>query len=242
MPAPETASRLDLAATPTAVRLPPICAACGQSATATVGSATAFERWTDDGEGSPTFSHWEVWRLRLPACEGCRARHETEVRPVPAGTRLASMLRTWYVIGMAGGMAVSLFFARLASESLFRRDVRDAAIPAAVALVFLAIAAAHVALAWRRRRGEWVSPPTSVTAALELCGDPSRPFEPRHHVFVCHNRAFAEAFLAANAERVWDPAGPIARRAGLRRAILVPVLVAVVVLLFAFSLLGGLVR
>lgn len=239
MPAPDCASRVDLAASPSAVRLPPVCAACGQPATTTVESATAFERWTDDGEAPPVFSHWEVWRLRLPVCVGCRARHETEVRPVPAATRLASMLRTWYVIGMAGGAAFSLFFARLASESLFRRDVRDAAIPAAVALVFLAIAAAHVALAWRRRRGEWVSPPTSVTAALQLGDDSSRPFEPRHHAFVCRNRTFAEALLAANADRVWDPDGPIARRAGRRRAALAIALVAVVALLFAISLLVG---
>lgn len=164
------------------------------------------------------------------------------MRPVPAGVRLTSMLRTWYVIGIAGGAAVSLFFARLASESLFRRDVRDAAIPAAAGLVFLAIAAAHVVLAWRRRRGEWVSPPTSVTGALELSDDSSQPFEPCHHAFVCRNRAFAEALLAANAERVWDPDGPLARRAGRRRAALVIVVVAAVALLFAISLLGELFR
>ncbi len=49
------------------------------------------------------------------------------------------MLRAWSVIGLAGGTASTLVFARLASEALFRRDVRDAAILVPVLMSFVVL-------------------------------------------------------------------------------------------------------
>jgi hypothetical protein len=229
--------RLELVGRPGDLAMPDVCACCGAQATERVERAAAFERWTEDE--TPAFSHWAIFRMRLPVCAACAARHREEERPVAARVKVVSLLHTWFSVGLVGGALLAACFAAQAARRAALGDCPGVTLFGLMAGVFALLALGHLVAAVRRRRGEWPTPETSVTACLAFGDDASELFEAERHVYRVAGARFEAAFREANVARLWDPSGPRAPRAERWRLVAAAAIGLLGVLVVVLGLLRG---
>jgi hypothetical protein len=187
------------------IAFPDLCACCGAPARDRIRIERAFEHWSHDRE---SYHWWTFLSLRVPFCAACTAQHRQQERGISLMRRLLLLFQTFTAIPMLGGTAFAGYF-----YSLGLAHPGSAVITNMAAGVFALIGLGAAWAGWRSTRHRAIPIPTAVTGSFLFTDDEAALLEPERHTFSLRNATFAAAFAADNQHRVWDPAGPQARRA-----------------------------
>ena len=174
---------------------PPLCPACGASASAYLDVARIFGRRSRRGGYSRS-----IVRMRIPFCHACAARHEQLV--TPAASLIGSVFRTPAILSLLGAIAVSaiLWIVFIQGGENLSLNGRLYALAGVVSLLGFGI--------WttaRDARFARVPALTEVTKAAEFSENVGFPFG-RRRLYAIRNRAAADAFRTANQDRLWTEA------------------------------------
>lgn len=224
------AHRFELTGDPYALAFPPLCPNCGGAASGSLLIRKIFRR---THAGSNDRTTYEIANARVPFCAACIARHESELERPSALARIVARFATEATIPAIFAGATGAFFLKEAVRKSAQFGPSSMTIPGIVALVCLLIAAACLLSAWHSNEQSEIPPQTSVTLAFDFGDEHSALFDGAHRTYAIRDGTFAEAFIAANAERQWDPASPRAREASRHRTV---VYVAFGILLVATAL------
>lgn len=211
------AHRFELTGDPYSLAFPPVCPNCGGSASGSLLIRKIFRRTHSNSNHRTTY---EIANARVPFCATCIARHESErERPSPLA-RIVARFATEATIPALFSGATGVFFLKEAARKAGEFGPSGATIPGIVALVLLMIAGACLLSAWRSNEKSQIPPQTSVTLAFDFGDEVAAIFDAPHRTYAIRDATFAEAFIAANAERQWDPASPRAREASRHRTVM----------------------
>jgi hypothetical protein len=174
---------------------PPLCPACGASASAYLDVARIFGRPSRRGRSSRSIVH-----MRIPFCQACAARHQQLA--TPAASMFGSFFRTPAVLSLFGAVAVSaiLWIVFIQGGENLSLNGRLYALAGIVSLLGFGI--------WttaREARFVRVPPLTEITKAAEFSENVGFPFG-RRRLYAIRNRAAADAFRTANQDRLWTDA------------------------------------
>lgn len=196
--------RVALSGPPGTLRWPPICAACGSDASATL-PVTRVDlrdwRYTTATRSADHFAIVAVCTIDVPFCAACVARHRGETRGNAAVRAVVSVFSTVYVIPLI--VVVTGLVAGLDPEGFGLAGVPISLPTTATQRAAFALVAAGFAAAvcyqtrWRR-----VPPPTSVTEAFDFSDNLAGWFEPERRVYGMTPARFAQAVIDANRSRV----------------------------------------
>lgn len=200
---PVTARRIELAGTPRSLRWPAICPNCGAPASERITVRKIFRRMLP---GRSLVAHWiyVVGSAAIPFCAACAARHRQCVKTPTRAEVLLRLLVNPLMIPVVGASAFAAIIFRPAVV-----DTRGAPFHGVgVAIVgFLVLTAAWSAVsAWRSTRFYRIPPQTEITRACDFSDELGGFLAGRHRVYAIRNTAFADAFLAANRDRLWTDA------------------------------------
>ena len=189
--------RVELRGAPSRLSWPGLCANCGSPADERVAVTKVFDRALSKGDADG----YRIVTVRVPFCAACALRHSQLSPTMTASERMASYFRHPFVLAPAlpGGAAV--FALWLAIE-----DAPDARslIELLVAAVF-ALIAMGIMVGLRRQTAHLrVRPQTEITRACDFSDDVGTWRQRR--IYSIRNKAFADAFIAANRDRVWTGA------------------------------------
>jgi hypothetical protein len=199
--------------------MPAICIHCGGVASARFYIQKVFERHHDE---SPT-TH-TVESVAVPFCPVCLAAHRRELQTVPPLTRIGMMYKSGVMIGATCQAALALFFL-----------TRGSFVTSAVAAFFFALAAVCARIAFNQTRHLAVPPATTMSSAFDIGDDRSEMFEPERRFYTLRNAQFADAFIAVNRERIWDPASSQAQRAATKRSLAIAVFIVLTIAVVAWG-------
>jgi hypothetical protein len=195
---------------------PGVCAKCRGRARKTLAVERVFTTFEEGSDGN----YWvhSVAAYRVPFCEECVNRHRAELITVPAWRRIRGALFDESGQGIAGVIVFGIGI-WVASTMLQRPPQRLAEILFAS---ILPVAACLVGgtlwlSAWSAARYLAVPEPTSVTGAMDFSEILSEKFEPAWRTFRFRNAEYAELFREANAARLWNPTGAVAKAARRKR-------------------------
>jgi hypothetical protein len=211
---PAAGSRvIELAARLHELAMPAVCINCGGTAAERSFIERVIEHQHSD---SPT--RYSVERVAVPFCPLCLDLHRREQRVTPPLTRIAMMYKSSVMYGATCQAALALFFL-----------TRGNTVTTVVAAFLFLLAAICARIAFNETRYAAVSPATSVSGAFRIGDDASSMFEPERRLYTMRNPRFAEAFIAVNRERIWDPASPQAQRAANKRSFAIAVFIVLAV-------------
>jgi hypothetical protein len=176
---------------------PPMCPACGGPASSHINVARIFGRRSQHG-GFAAYRF--IVRMTIPFCQSCVSRHQQQLQTVPSA--IGSFFRTPGVLSFIGAVAVAviLWWVFVQDAEGVSRDARLYAISGIIALVGLGIF-----ITAREARFLRVPPLTEVTSACDFSDNLGFPFG-RRRFYAIRNRAFADAFVRANHDRLWTDA------------------------------------
>jgi hypothetical protein len=179
------------------VRWPPLCPACGATASTHVNVVKIFGRRAR--YGSHAYYRFIV-RMRIPFCRSCADRQQQLVPAVPSIA--GSFFRTPAVLSIIGAVAVAAILSKifLQGGEAVGLDARLYALGGIVLLVGFGIF-----IAAREARFLRVPPLTEITRACDFSDNVGFPFG-RRRFYAIRNRAFADAFTQANQDRLWTDA------------------------------------
>lgn len=225
--------RIELVGSPRSLVWPNICPNCGQQASERVRVRKVFRRM------QRTRAVGRVWgyvvrSAEIPLCRECAERHRREERRPSTVRVLGHFLLNPLMIPVVGGA----FFARVALEAGARGAGPRPPWWISVGIPgLLAFASAwSLLLAWRSTRFIRIPPRTQIVRACDFSDNLGNLLVGERHVYAIRNAVFADAFLAANAERVFTAE----RRARAERTQLVAgVLVLGTLLVFGLLLYLG---
>ncbi|HET8546634.1 MAG TPA: hypothetical protein VFL57_01445 [Bryobacteraceae bacterium] len=200
--------------------MPAVCINCGGTASQRFHIEKIFEHEHD--ESPTTFS---LRRIAVPFCPLCLDTHRRELRVVPPLARIRMMYNS-------GAMWTATVLAIIAVVLLTRGGM----LPIAIAAFLLLVAAVCALIAFYQTRYLAVPPATSVSSAFGFGGEVSGMFEPERRVLTLRNAQFAEAFVAVNHERIWDPASPQAQHAATKRSFATAVFVVIAIAAVAWGI------
>jgi hypothetical protein len=196
-----------------AVRWPNVCIACGAVSAERVPVTRVFDRdwrFTPVTRSPDEFRIITVQTVHAPVCAACASRHHREALPIGTLRAVLSGLATaWTVPLLIAVLPVLLYvFPELLGEPM---PILPATRTIGQAAVFALVAAAFGLTAWYQTRPRRVTPPTSVTAAFDFSDNLAGIGRPQRRVYGMENGVFAQAFRAANADRVVDSDSPASR-------------------------------
>jgi hypothetical protein len=196
----------ELIGAPRKLAFPQACASCGTPAGRRIRVEKVFRR--EHGEQPATFA---VVGVDVPFCTTCTARHRSEVKHLPAGQRMLTLLRSVLLVPAAGFSIVALTLVAPLANRVADGNWHDALSFLGLVAGFGALGLACAWTAMRQSHRYRVTEPTSVTSAFDFSDDLSETFERERHSYQLRSPRFAEAFVAVNASRVWDSRGRSAR-------------------------------
>lgn len=207
---------------------PALCPNCGDPASRNIIVEKVFRR----ASNTDTPDGYVIEAASPPYCDRCIAQHERELRILSWPQRVAVSLATGVTIAALGSGFMALLFLPDA--------VRDLAHPGfpwllAMVLFFSLIAYASLSSAWNENAHRRVPPQTSVTLAFDFSASYAELLDTPRATYSIRNAAFAEAFMALNQERVWNPDSPAAKRTAHSRKLIYGVVVGLLVLLFLWN-------
>jgi hypothetical protein len=165
-----------------------------------------------DSESGTSYS---IVPVAVPFCPPCSAIHRRERRVLSPLAIIGTMFRSHVMWGAAGHFALAALF--------LSKGISPGAMIGGG--FFLLLGALCARFAYSETRHHRVSPPTSVSSAFSIGLDISSMFEPERRTYTLRNPQFAEAFVAVNRDRLWDPASPHAQRAAAKRSWAIAVLI-----------------
>jgi hypothetical protein len=177
------------------VAWPPLCPACGAPASTHIEVAKAFGR-----RGRHSGPYRFIVRMRIPFCGSCAERHRELVRPVPS--LIGSFFRTPALLSFIGAVAVAAIL-----WSIFIQGGEGVSSGARLYALFgiASLVGLGTFLTAREARFLRVPPLTEITRACDFSDNVGFPFG-RRRFYAIRNPAFAQAFTAANQNRLWTDA------------------------------------
>jgi hypothetical protein len=226
--------RVELRGAPRSLVWPALCPCCGAPAGERITVRKAFGRPRFRGVRSR--ASWStIASVDIPFCAGCVARHDAtrERRGL-----LREVLRT-FVLNPLIIPLVGFVWVGARTWPSVREVPLDA--PNAWAMWWLpALMVAGfvwtVVVAWRGTRADRVEKQTEVTESCDYSDDVSGWFERERRMYAIRDAAFAEAFVAANRDRVWTAEDD--ERAHRRRTVQYTVICVVGVAVWVWVVLG----
>lgn len=191
--------RVELRGAPKTLIWPPICANCGAGASERIRVQKAFYRFARWGRGryngSPAY---KTVTAEIPFCHPCAELHRAEARQVSVFRRWRSFIFSPVHVATIGFTII--FFKMDVSwkdfQGLGPKGLWIASAP------FLALLLA-IGLAFRYSRPDRFAPRSEVTNSCDFSKNVSMEFPGRRHIYSMRNKTFADAFIAANQDRVW---------------------------------------
>ncbi|MBX6365215.1 MAG: hypothetical protein IRZ00_15200 [Gemmatimonadetes bacterium] len=194
--------RIELVGSPRSLVWPNICPNCGQPASERVRVRKIFRR----SQGTRAAGRGWVWgyvirSAEIPLCRECAERHRREETRPSTVRVLGHFLLNPLMIPVVGGAV----FARVALEAGARSvGVRPPWWISVGLPGLLTFASAwSLLLAWRSTRFIRIPTRTQIVRACDFSDNLGNLLVGERHVYAIRNATFADAFLAANAARVF---------------------------------------
>ena len=181
-----------LKGSPRRVVWPPMCPACGAPASTHIDVSKVIGRFSQYSGRS----YRSVVTMRVPFCRVCAGRHAQLLKPVPSV--IGSFFRTPAILASLGAIGVGAIL-----WSIFVQGGEGVAfgtrLYAAGGIILLVVTG--LLLTWSEARFLRVPPLTEITRACDFSGNVAYPLG-RRRLYAIRNAACAEAFRAANQDRV----------------------------------------
>jgi hypothetical protein len=211
---PASTHRIELVGSPRELIWPPICPNCGGQADQRVTVRKVFRRMAPTDDGFKRMWQYRVQSLDVPLCRPCADAHRAAAPDLSPLQVLLSCLRTGVMFAFVPALVATIAAAWLLLGSIGTSAFR------AYALVLAACATATIAAAiaaWRETRFRRVPPLTDIVRACDVSDNLGDVLSGERHAYAIRNSRFAEAFVNADADRVFD-ASRRARAQSVQRA------------------------
>jgi hypothetical protein len=189
---------IELRGAPSSLVWPPICANCGGGASERIRIRKAFyrrARWSRATTHAPSY---KTVTVDIPFCHDCAERHRAEARTVSTFRRWRSFIFSPVHIATIG-LTIIFFKMDLSWQDFQGLGPRGLWV-ATTPMIALALA---IWLAFWYTRPDRFEPQTAITKACDFSTNVSRDFGPKRHIYSLRNKVFADAFIAANRDRIW---------------------------------------
>lgn len=210
-----------------------MCANCANATSELLDVAKVFRRVDNSGESRP--DRFVISRTTVPFCPPCLAQHQSETRQITPFQRFLLIFRSDSARSALGLGAIGLLVVFMAV-----RSVSGTLLLSGIAALFGLVCWACIWAGYRETEHLAIPPPTSITSAFDFTDDHAKLFEREHCAVTLRNSTFAEAFLARNTARIWNPEDPVNQRAEKARNVLLNVLIAAFLLWLAWMILKAL--
>ena len=186
--------RVTLLAGSEALRFPPLCPNCGNTAHGSIAVQKVFRQAPADD----SVNSYVVQQLDVPYCDDCKALHREQ------------RLLTWQqrmVVSLAAGLSVSAFgcvFMALVFLPAALKDLGRGGFPLPLLVVafFALIAWSSFSGAWKQNAHRRIAPQTSITLAFDFSEGHASFMGAARRTCAIRNAAFADAFIALNQQLV----------------------------------------
>lgn len=209
---------------------PSLCPNCGQMASGRLNIQKVFRRKT-----RRTPWRYYVTTIEVPFCGGCVARHQTLVEPPRAFDGWLAVFKSPLLIPLAGSCVMGALFFRSLLEMM--NDPNGRLIALGLLALLAAIAGSSIVGAWRANRPYRVPRSTDVSRAFDYSDNLGSVVTGTRRVFAIRSSAFAEAFTAANRDRLWTDA--IRQRDSRRTTIFAVCVLLAVVVVWTLTRMAG---
>jgi hypothetical protein len=186
------AHRVKLAGPTGDLRYPSLCPNCGAAASEPLTIGKVFR---DSGSSDTPVTHVVV-EARPLFCRPCADRHRAETIRPTASDILRTALFSEAMIPAFCSLAAGLFLLHIAST--IRGGLTIVLVPVGMAIFFLLIAYSSWRGAWSGTRWKRVPAQTDTSRAFDFGHDESGLYQTVARTYAFRNRAYAEAFAAAN--------------------------------------------
>ena len=189
---------VELRGAPKTLTWPPICANCGAAASERIRVQKAFYRFARWGRAHNNAPAYKTVTAEIPFCYHCAELHYADARKVSTFRRWRSFIFSPVHIATIGFTII--FFKMDLSwkdfQGLGPKGLWVASAPV-LALLFA------IWLAFWYTRPDRFEPRSDITNACDFSKNVSMDFGRKRHIYSMRNKAFADAFIAANRDRVW---------------------------------------
>ena len=183
--------RFTLLAGSEALRFPPLCPNCDNTASGSIAVQKVFR---DTGSGD-SVTRYVVHQMDVPYCDDCKALHHREQRLLTPQQRVVVSLATGLSVSAFGCVFMALVFLPAALKDLGRGGFP---LPLVVVACFAMIAWSSFSGAWTQNAHRRVAPQTSITLAFDFSEGHAPFMEAMRRTYAIRNAAFANAFISLN--------------------------------------------
>jgi len=174
---------------------PAMCPNCGEPASRRIRVYKVFMR---KSRRRPW--HYHIRSIEIPYCERCTREHDALVKPPGRFTGWLAVFRSPLIISLAGAAVMAYIGGRDLIDGLFDPSSRMVAL--AIVGTIAAAALSSIVGAWWSFRYERTPRQTDITRACDFSDNLGNIFIGQRRVFAIRNPRFAEAFAAANRDRL----------------------------------------
>jgi hypothetical protein len=191
---------VELRGAPKTLTWPPICANCGGSASERIRVQKAFYRFARWGRGYNNAPAYKTVTAEIPFCYACAELHRAEARRVSAFRRWRSFIFSPVHIATIG-FAIIYIKMDLSWKDFYGLGPKGLWVASTPVLALLFA----IGLAFWYTRPDRFEPRSDMTnaCACDFSKNVSMEFGRKRHIYSIRNKAFADAFIAANRDRVW---------------------------------------
>ena len=195
--------RVELAGSTRQLRWPPLCPGCGGAASERLPITKVFLRdWRRRRKDVDDVTLSAFRTIHVPFCGACASRHRGLLQRISVVRRILSCFTTIQIVPLAIAIfAVLLYVFPWLLGSAAAIVARPTRPPQAAGLA--AFAALFAAVAWYQTRRTRIPPQTDVTTTFDFSDNLGNVVRGEHRIYAMSNARFAEAFKAANADRLW---------------------------------------
>lgn len=189
---------VELRGAPRTLKWPAICVNCGAGAFERIRVRKAFYRFARWGRGYSSAPAYKTVTAEIPLCSPCAELHRVEARKVSTFRRWRSFIFSPVHIATIG-FTIIFFMMDLSWKDF--RDLGPKGLWVASAPVLALLFA--IGLAFWYTRPDRFEPRSDITNACDFSKNVSMDFGRKRHIYSLRNKAFADAFIAANCDRIW---------------------------------------
>ena len=196
---------LELRGSPNDLSWPRVCANCAQAATEQIRVKKAFRPRPRRYSGGARFLRpYRIAEAPIPFCGQCAAEHRATVQSPSATNKLMSMLLNPLIIPVIG----CAWMAKMISNGVRDISLADPGGQLGWSLFALVVVGGvwSAYVLWESTRAARLDPLTNITRSCDFSEDVSEVFEKERRIYAMHNKDFAQALAALNADRAWTEA------------------------------------